>query len=137
MMKLLMLQKQLTLLQSRLQELAGRRVLQSPTAYIDSKRMELDYVQNRLASAAERMLADRQKQFVGLAASLDALSPLKVLQRGYSVVVSEGGAIIKTVDQICPGDLVDLKLRDGTAQCRVEQIRTAEESIHARETTEL
>lgn len=131
------MQKQLTLLQNRLQELAGRRVLQSPTAYIDSRRMELDYAQNRLAAAAERILSDKQKQFVGLAASLDALSPLKVLQRGYSVAVSENGAVLKTVQQIAPGDLVDLKLRDGTAVCRVEQTRIAEESIHARETTEL
>lgn len=131
------MQKQLTLLQNRLQELAGRRVLQSPTAYIDRRRMELDYVQNRLAASAERILSDKQKQFVGLAASLDALSPLKVLQRGYSVAVLENGAVVKTVRQICPGDLVDLKLRDGTAVCRVEDTRTVEEPIHARETTEL
>lgn len=130
------MQKQLTRSRDRLQELAGRRVLQSPAAYLDSRRMELDYVQNRLVAAADRMLSDKQRQFVGLTASLDALSPLKVLRRGYSVAVSDTGTIIKTVRQIAPGNLIDLKLLDGTATCRVEKTQTAEESIHGRETKE-
>ena len=131
------MQKRLTLSRDRLQELAGRRVLQTPTAYLDSKRMELDYVQNRLSSAAERMLSEKQKQFVALTAALDALSPLKVLRRGYSVAVSDTGTIVKTVHQIAPGNLIDLKLLDGIATCRVEKTQTAEESIYGRKTKKL
>ncbi len=127
------MQKQLILRRNRLQELSERRVLQSPAAYVDRKRMELDYVQNQLVAAAERVLSEKQRQFVGLTASLDALSPLKVLQRGYAVAMSEKRTIVKTVRQIAPGSLIDLKLLDGTATCRVETIRTAEEPIDARE----
>ena len=55
-----------------------------------------------------------------LAASLDALSPLKVLGRGYSLARTGAGEILSSVDQVENEDVFTLRLSDGTLDCRVE-----------------
>ena len=56
-----------------------------------------------------------------LAAGLDAMSPLKVLSRGYSVV-SRDGVIIKSVKKIMPGDGIGIRLKDGSLDCEVREV---------------
>lgn len=73
--------KKLSRLSTRLEDLKGRRVLQNPMSYVDSKRAELDYVRDRLIAAADRINAANRHKFVALAASIDAMSPLKVMSR--------------------------------------------------------
>ncbi|MFQ7010823.1 MAG: exodeoxyribonuclease VII large subunit [Oscillospiraceae bacterium] len=76
------MRKQMTQRRAALENLAGRRVLQSPAAYFDLRRVELDYTRSRLTAAGERWLAARRHDFARCAAALDAMSPLKVLARG-------------------------------------------------------
>lgn len=88
------MRKQMTQRRAALENLAGRRVLQSPAAYFDLRRVELDYTRSRLIAVGERYLASRRQTFAQCAAALDAMSPLKVLGRGYSVAsdAARGGA---------------------------------------------
>lgn len=113
------MEKKLALYGDRLRDLAGRRVMTSPEAYVDQKRMELDYASQRLASAAHRSFAEKRGQYASLAAKLDALSPLKVLARGYSVAMLPGGEVIKSTAQVTAGDRLSLRLSDGSIDCRV------------------
>lgn len=113
--------KKLENLRRRLTQLSERRVIQSPTGYIDQKRMELDHAGDRLISAAERKLASARREQVRLAASLDALSPLKVLARGYAVAATDSGAALRSVKDVETGDLLSLRLHDGGLRCRVEE----------------
>ena len=106
-----------------LRALSSRRVLQSPTGFVDLKRMELDMQRGRLLSAQERRLAMARHDFGRTAASLDALSPLKVLGRGYAVALRPDGGVLRSVREAAPGDHVDLKLRDGRLKCLVEERR--------------
>ena len=110
--------KKLSLLSGRLREMSSRRVMQSPTGYIDTKRMELDFIRSRLASSSSRYVSARRQAFVRYAASLDALSPLKVLKRGYAAASFEGGEIIRSKKQLCNGAEFILRLSDGKASCR-------------------
>lgn len=112
--------KRLTELRRRLDDLSSRRVLQSPTAYVDQKRMELDYLRERLAAAGEKSLARQRHEYVRLCASLDALSPLKVLARGYAVASRTDGHVLRCCADADEGEMIDVRLTDGSLSCRVE-----------------
>lgn len=112
--------KQLADRRTRLRDLGERRVLQSPTAYLDLKRVELDYVRTRLESVSDAYLAQRRHAFARTVAALDAMSPLKVLARGYSVTTGPDGDVVKSTDAIRTGDAVRVKLASGALHCVVE-----------------
>lgn len=105
---------------NRLKDLSARKVLSSPTAYLDFKRMELDRLQSKMITVSDGWLAERRQQFGQVAASLDAMSPLKVLARGYAVAVNEKGNIIRSTADAEGGDRLRLRVTDGEIRCRVE-----------------
>ena len=113
--------KRLELLRRRVSELSSRRVLQSPMGYLDLKRMELDMQRTRLLSAQERRTAEAGQTFVRLTAALDALSPLKVLSRGYAVATGSDGRVLRRASEASCGDHIDIKLAEGSLGCTVEE----------------
>ena len=117
-------------LRKRLDALAERRVLQSPTGFVDVKRMELDMLRARLIQAESAAVHDARRNFTRLTASLDALSPLKVLSRGYAVASDGEGRVLRSVSETAPGRTVRVILTDGSLDCAVEQIRSKEETEH-------
>ena len=104
-----------------LRDLASRRVMESPMGYIDRKRMELDMQRGALLSTQERRVAEGKHAFIRLAASLDALSPLKVLSRGYAIASDADGKILRSAADAAPGDKVRIELSDGSLGCVVEE----------------
>lgn len=114
--------KKLDRLKERLDGLKTKRVLSDPSVYIDNRRIELDHARDRLISAQERALSVKRQNYVRLAASLDAMSPLRVLSRGYAIASKSGGEPVRTVKQLGKGELISLRLRDGSADCRVESV---------------
>ena len=104
----------------RLNDLKSRRVLQNPMAYVDMKRSELDYMRDRFIAACDRVNADKRREFIKLAASLDAMSPLKVIGRGYSITAAKNGDIVRKIDDVDIGSTVMTAVSDGILQCRVE-----------------
>ena len=114
------LRRQLAEGASRLKDLSGRKVLASPTAYLDFKRMELDHLQGRMVTVSEGWLASRRQQFGQTAAALDAMSPLKVLARGYAVATNEKKMIIRSTSDVVNGEALQLQVTDGLIPCRVE-----------------
>ena len=83
--------------------------------------MLLDYNQRRLVNGLNSVLSHSQRRITGLAASLDALSPLKVLGRGYSIAQASDGTILTSVRQLKPDTRFRLRLTDGEAPCRIER----------------
>jgi exodeoxyribonuclease VII large subunit len=67
----------------------------------------------RTKASVERTLADRRRRIERFAGQLDALSPLAVLQRGYSIARLESGVVARTVEQLPPGTPFRLRLSDG------------------------
>lgn len=114
------MRKKLQSMSQQLDKLKSKRVLTTPTAYIDNRRIELDRMQDRLASLTQRGIDNKKRAYVRLAASLDAMSPLKVLSRGYAVAQDENKRIIKSVNDISAGDRITLTLCDGTVSCKAE-----------------
>lgn len=113
--------KKISTLESKLDELKKRKVLQTPMAYVDSKRAELDYMKDKFIAAADRSNSAKRREFVRLAASLDAMSPLKVLGRGYAIAVDDKGQLVRSVCDIKPDDKIRLSVSDGVIKCRVEE----------------
>ena len=113
--------KKISTLESKLDELKKRKVLQTPMAYVDSKRAELDYMKDKFIAAADRSNAAKRREFVRLAASLDAMSPLKVRGRGYAIAADDKGQLVRSVSNIKPDDKIRLSVSDGVIKCRVEE----------------
>ena len=113
------MQKQLKLERKTLESLKNRKVLQSPINYVNEKRMLLDHSAQKLTAAAQRNFTGQKQRFVRLTAKLDALSPLKVLSRGYSLVMDTGGHIVQRAGQVKIGDTVDIKLHQGSLTASV------------------
>jgi exodeoxyribonuclease VII large subunit len=104
----------------RLKALADRPVLQRPQGRLLQDRQRLDDLVRRLGFAGGRRIERSRQRLAGLAGRLDALSPLSVLARGYSITRSEAGAVLKDSRQVAAGDAVSVMLHRGTLQCRVE-----------------
>lgn len=115
------MRKKLTLSRSRLDELRQKRVLQSPKYYIEDKRLTLDYTQRRLIAASERLLAEKNQRFVALTAKLDAMSPLKVLARGYSVTRKADGGVVRDATAVAAGEEINIRLLRGALRATITQ----------------
>jgi exodeoxyribonuclease VII large subunit len=107
-------------LRRRIGDLSGKRVMQSPRHYVDDKRLLLDHSQDRLCAAIERKLHANRERYARIAAALDAMSPLKVLGRGYAIARRENGDIIKKASDVCCGDRVTVRLKKDEIKCIVE-----------------
>ncbi len=106
--------------QDALVRLGSSPFLRSPLQAVREKRMALDLHRQRLIRAMERKTGETRQTIGRLAAALDALSPFKVLGRGYAISYTEDGAVLTSVRQAKAGDPVDLRVSDGTLHCRVE-----------------
>ena len=105
----------------RLESLSKKRVLTDPTAYLADRRQDVDHMTHRLC-AAMRVVTDVQnRRFGALAASLDALSPLKVLGRGYALAQQPDGTVLRSADQARIGEPLRLRLADGALRCQVKE----------------
>ena len=95
------------------------RALQDPMNYVDDKRMVLDYQREKLAAGLNAALNRERQRFGQLASKLDALSPLKVLGRGYAIPRKADGGVVRSVTDVAPGDPLKLRVADGEISCQV------------------
>jgi exodeoxyribonuclease VII large subunit len=105
----------------RLRRLRERRVLTDPGAYVADRRLSLDHASAMLLSAYREGLTERRGRLARCAAALDAMSPLKVLARGYAIAETEEGTILRSKEEALPGQRLRLLLADGKVNCRVEE----------------
>lgn len=93
--------------------------LRSPEDRIAERYLKLDYCLKNLQNAQEKIIKEQQTRFSNACAKLDALSPLRVLARGYSVAETEDGSVIKSAKTLRKNMKFKLKLQDGERWCRV------------------
>ena len=111
----------LELLRRRLEVLSQKRVLTDPGAFIQDKQMLLAHLQKDLYHAASAAMRAPGNQLASLSAALDALSPLKVLGRGFSLVQNSSGEIVRSCDDIATGERIEVTLTDGKLHCTVDE----------------
>lgn len=102
-----------------LDRLAHSHGLHAPLRLVQERRLQLDRQADRLRHAAALRLSEDRQRLGGLAASLDALSPFKVLARGYAIVQGADGCVVTSTDRVAPGDALTVRVTDGTVACTV------------------
>ena len=103
----------------RLGNLANRPVLKSPLASFEGRRKALELLGNRLISAQSGAVARSRQRFVAQVSKLDAMSPLKVLTRGYAMASREDGTIVRSVSDVKPNDPIAVRVSDGIIEATV------------------
>ena len=105
----------------QLDALAKKRVLTEPTAYLEDRRQDIDHLTHRLCAGMRSVTDGEGRRFGALAASLDALSPLKVLGRGYALAQTADGTVLRSAGQVETGETVHLRLAEGGLVCQVKE----------------
>ncbi len=103
----------------RLERLSERRVMTNPAAAIEDRRLLLENWQSRLLAQMQSVTHRERNRLAALAAGLDAMSPMKVLARGYSLAQNGEGRILSSVSQVALGEEITLRLSDGRLNCTV------------------
>ena len=104
-------------------ELAARLAGASPAPTLAARRARLHELASRAAAAVARRLALGRSAYAEKLAAVEALSPLRVLERGFSLVRDATGALVKTVEGRSAGDALAIQTVDGTIDARVEGVR--------------
>lgn len=107
----------------RLDRVSQSPALRHPERLLRDKQMRLDLAVERLANAQKNVIRENKERYLRLSERLDALSPLKVLQRGYSVAMDRDGAVVRSVHSVRSGDCIDIVVADGTIRTAVESVK--------------
>ena len=102
-----------------LDDLSSSRVFKIPEFLFDAHKMHLDSLQNGLSNNFNNIILKNKSSFKEKVAKLNALNPMSVLSRGYSVSYNANNDAIKSVDQIEINDIVTIKFIDGKIEANV------------------
>ncbi len=106
--------------QNRAADLGAAVLRHDPRQSLAHARERLLALRARLERSLERMLRSSAAMLGTLDARLHSLSPLAVLDRGYALVLSAEGSLVRSAAQLAPGDAVTTRLADGAFLSRVE-----------------
>ena len=113
------LSRQIKASRQHLKVLSNSPSLKSPTGYLEQRRKNLQFLQNRMISAQNASLARSKQRYIANISKLDAMSPLKVLTRGYSMAQTEDGTLLRSVTQVELGQRISVSLSDGSISATV------------------
>ena len=111
--------------QRHVADLAAAVLRHDPRQRLAQARERLAACRTRLDRSLERSAACVRRHLSALDARLHSLSPLAVLERGYALVLDAGAALIRSANQIAPGDQLITRLSDGAFISRVESTAAA------------
>lgn len=117
------LSRQLKAARQHLSALSASPSLKSPTQYIQQRRKSLELLQSRLLSVQNFNISQKKQRYISLTAKLDAMSPLKVLTRGYAMVTDQGGGVVRSISQVQETDIVQIGLNDGYFSATVQDVK--------------
>lgn len=111
--------RQLKVSKQHLKSLSDSSALQDPFKYLQVKSDALVLLKNRMLTTQLNLVNQRKQRFVSLTAKLDAMSPLKVLVRGYAMIQNDKNEVIHAVKQVKIDDNLNIRLSDGTVSAKV------------------
>ena len=104
----------------RLRWLSGRASLVSPSARLKLQLSRLEGLEQRLGRSWRQAMSSRREKLLPLIRTLQAVSPLATLERGYAIVSLESGDILRDAADAKPGTLIEARLSRGRVRARVE-----------------
>ena len=117
------LKRQLKAARQHLNALSASPALQSPDAYIRQLRKNVQLLSGRLVATQNNKLSRVRNRLIASAAKLDAMSPLKVLSRGYAMTTNEEGQLIRSVRQVENGQPITISMSDGKLSATVTDVK--------------
>lgn len=120
----------LKLRRDKLETLSHTRAMTNPRNVIDDRRMNLGMLTERLVRAEDNTVQMRRSLLARDAGRLDALNPLSVIARGYSAVYKTDGTLVKSIDNVTPGDTVEFQTIGGAAVCTVDEVKKTGDKEH-------
>ena len=110
--------KKVEIMKLRYEKCISSRIFKEPVRNINDNYLKIDTYVKRLENVIKNKHKEEQTKYIELISKLDALSPLKTLTRGYSLVEKDG-KIIKSVKEINDGDKMDIRFIDGKKQAQI------------------
>ena len=117
------LSRQLTAARRHYQLLSAHPSLQSPVSYLEQRRKNLELLKNKLISNQNQQINSAKARYIAMTSKLDAMSPLKVLTRGYAMAQREDGTVLRSVSQVETGDPITISVSDGRLCASVTEIK--------------
>ena len=114
----LSLVKEVEIMKLRYEKCMSSRVFKEPLRNINDNYLKIDTYIKRLESCIQAKQKEEKTKYVELVSKLDALSPLKTLTRGYSLVEKDG-EIIKSVNDVKPEDKIGIRFVDGVKEAKI------------------
>ena len=113
------LNRQVKAARQHLMVLSTSPALQGPTGYLEQRKQSVELLKNRLVAAQNQNITRAKQRYIAQISKLEAMSPLKVLTRGYSMVQTERGEVVRSVSQVSLGERIRVRLSDGTLSATV------------------
>ena len=108
------LNRQIKSARQHLHVLSQSPALRSPVGYLQQREKSLELLTNRLISAQNQNITRKNQQYIAAVSKLDAMSPLKVLSRGYAMAQNGSGELVRSIKQVETGERITVSLSDGT-----------------------
>ncbi|MEH7546338.1 MULTISPECIES: exodeoxyribonuclease VII large subunit [Bacillaceae] len=108
--------------------LSKRLQRKHPNEGLQEAKRRFDRTQKDLNRAVSQIYVKKQTEFDRIVSTLQALSPLKIMERGYSLAYTEDNRLVKSVNQVKANEQVQIQLTDGSLFCKVETIKERENS---------
>ncbi len=106
-----------------LKHILSSNVFKSPSYLLESRNQKVRELVERLELNYSRILLSKRERFNVLAGRLDVLSPLRLLNSGYSLITKDNeDKIIKSIKQVKPNDDIKIRLGDGMLNCKIKSI---------------
>jgi len=120
------LRRQLKASEEHLHLLAASTTLQSPDVYLQQRAKNLMLLRSQMLSAQSQNINRHHQRYLTYTAKLDALSPLKVLTRGYAMVQNSEGSVVRSVMQVKVDENINIRVQDGTVTATITKIEENE-----------
>ena len=113
------LDRQIKSARKHLDVLSSSPALRSPDGYLQQREKSLELLKNRMIAAQNQNITRKNQQYIAAVSKLDAMSPLKVLSRGYSMTQNSSGEVVRSVKQVEIGERISITLSDGKLSATV------------------
>ncbi len=113
------LKRKMELIRLRYEKCMNSKSFKDPMQKINEYRMILDMRVKSIEGSINKKVQEKKTKMIANIAKLDALSPLKTLTRGYSIIENNENKVINSVDKLQTGEIVHLILKDGKKDAKI------------------
>jgi len=113
-----LVERQLRIASEKLKFIVRHPVFRRPEQIIETRQHRLDLCEERLDRSMDRRIQAATERLSKASASLEALSPLSILSRGYTLTETTDGQLIRRANEVNPGDTIRTRFADGVVESR-------------------